>query len=164
MNFRRSGIVLTAAIVVVVLVGSGCSDNRTDEAKELLDLGNERFELSDLDRAEQHYAEALAIYREIGHRLGEANALGNLGAVHFQQGDLDRAEQHHRDALNIQREIGNRLSEANQLGNLGLLAAKRSEREQARELLTEVLRIYDETGAGGDGPETVRQMLTDLGE
>ena len=136
--------------------------NRLGQANDLGNLGLVYARQGELDKAEKHYKEALAIDEEIGNRLGQAAALANLGLVYARRGELDKAEQHSKKALAIEEEIGNRLGQAQNLGNLGVLAAERGQLDSARELLGQAQALYKETGAGGRGPETVREALEHL--
>ena len=137
--------------------------HRRGESQNLGNLGIVYSNQGNLQRAEQHFQAAVTIQREIGHRLGEASTLGNLGNVHADQGDPKRAEEHYQAALAIQREIGHRLGEANGLGSLGILAAQRDQRDEACRLLKQAAAIFDDIGAGGEGPEAVRAALGKLG-
>ena len=139
------------------------SGYRQGEASQLGNLGIVYADQGDLPRAEEHHQAALSIHRVIGHREGEANELINLGRVYNQQGDLTRAEEHCRGALVIDRQISNRLGEAQDLGNLGVLAAKRDRRDEACRLLKQAAGLYDQVGAGGQGPDSVRAKLRELG-
>ena len=71
-------------------------------------LGNTYRDLGQYDKAIEHYNQALAISREIGHRRGEGSALGNLGNAYNSLGQYDKAIEHHNQALAISREIGDR--------------------------------------------------------
>lgn len=137
--------------------------DRLGEARDLGNLGNASAAMGDLDRAEEYLEMALAIHREIGNRLGEAKDLASLGLAYGKRGDINTAERLLQEALAIGREIGHRLYQANSLGNLGLLAAERNLRDQACRLLKEAAGIYDETGAGGPGPDKVRAKLDEMG-
>ena len=61
--------------------------------------------------------EALAIYRDLGDRLGQANALHYLGNVRRLTGDYPGAVQALQGALAIYRDLGDRLGQANALLN-----------------------------------------------
>ena len=137
--------------------------NQLCEANALGGLGNVYIAQGELERAEDHYRQALVTFGTIGNRLGEANTLGNLGSVDSLQGNIVKAEEHHQQALVIDREIGNRSGEAEDLGNLGLLAATGDDRDEACQRLNEALSIYNELGAGGQGPDLVRAKLEELG-
>ena len=138
---------------------------RPGEAISLGNLGLVYQREGQLTEAEEHHEEALAIHREIGYRLGEAEQLGNLGIIYEfeERKDLAKAEDYYRQALAIHGDIGNRSGEAASLGNLGLLAADREQKDEACRLLKEAVAIYEEIGAGGQGPETVRAALEALG-
>jgi len=139
--------------------------NRQCEAQDLGNLGTvfgQRGGPGDTDKAEEHFKQALEIRREIGNHLGEAQDLGNLGNVYRQRGDLEKAEAHYRQALELDRENGSRLGEAQDLANLGLLYARRGDARTAREHLQQAQTTYQEIGAGGEGPEIVRQALEEL--
>jgi len=69
---------------------------------------------------------ALAIYRQIGDRLGEANALAGLGDAALAQARYGEAEGFYQQALPMYRQIGGRLGEANALAHLGDAALARA--------------------------------------
>ena len=64
-------------------------------------LGTAYAGLGEVEKAIEHYQEALVISRETGDRRGEANSLGNLGTAYEKLGDLVRAVDHWRQALDI---------------------------------------------------------------
>jgi len=68
-----------------------------------------------------------------------------------------------RKALDIDEEIGDRLGQANQLRRLGLVASQRGQARKARQLLNQAKALYEDIGAGGQGPEIVRRALERLG-
>ena len=136
---------------------------RLGEASCLCSLGSIYRDQGHLAKAEDHHKQALAIDRDIGYRLGEAQDLGNLGNVYAQQGDPERAKANYEQALVIDREIAYRLGEAIQLGSLGLLATEGNDHAEACQRLKEALSIFDEIGAGGEDPDTVRAALEKLG-
>jgi tetratricopeptide (TPR) repeat protein len=136
---------------------------RLGESNRLGNLANVYYLRGDLDRAEQHLQEALVIDRVIGNRLGEAHDLGNLGNVYLTRGNLDLAERQYQDTLAIARELSSRLSEALALGNLGLVADRLGRHGDACRLLGQASAMYDEIGAGGQGPGIVRAKLKELG-
>jgi tetratricopeptide (TPR) repeat protein len=69
--------------------------------------------------AEQHYEQALAIYKEVGSKGGAAKVLGNMAAELEFIGNLGAANAKFRQALSLNREIGNHGSEAWALKGLG---------------------------------------------
>ena len=67
------------------------------------------------------WTQALAIYRDLGDRLGQANALFDLGAVRWLTGDHRAGVRDLEQALGIYRDLGDRLGQANVLSHLGEL-------------------------------------------
>jgi len=133
--------------------------DREGESAALSSLGVVYGQRGELDKAEEHFEKALEIHRDIGNRLGEAQDLGNLSNVYADRGDLDKAVEQFNLILDIHREIGDRLGEAQDLGNLGVIYLQRGDLEKAKEYLQQAQAIYREIGAGGEGPEKVRQAL-----
>ncbi|MBK8074412.1 MAG: tetratricopeptide repeat protein [Kineosporiaceae bacterium] len=93
-----------------------------------------------------HYQQALAIFREIGDRLGEAAALNNLGLCFADLGQVAAAIDHYQQALTIHREIGDRLGEAADLGNLGSCYAALGQVAAAIDHHQQALTIHREIG------------------
>jgi len=83
--------------------------------------------------------------------------------IYRHRGELVRARQQLNDALAIHVETGDRLGEASVLGDLGSVAAELGQREETCRLLREADAMYEQTGAGGEGPEDVRTNLKELG-
>jgi tetratricopeptide (TPR) repeat protein len=81
------------------------------------------YNLSNLQKAELHYQNALSLSRSVenaGERLqGRAIALGNIGMVYDVQGGSDKALKYYHDALAICRQIEYREGEADNLINIG---------------------------------------------
>ena len=74
---------------------------------------------SDYPAAAQDLNQALAIYRDLGDRLGQANALFDLGLVRWVTGDHRVGVRDLEQALGIYRDLGDRLGQANVLSYLG---------------------------------------------
>ena len=109
-------------------------------------LGDVRRMRDAYDEAEQSYADALNICREIGDRLGEANALQGLGYVRRMRNAYDKAVQAYDGALKICREIGYRLGEANALQGLGDVRRMRDAYDEAEQAYDDALKIYKDIG------------------
>jgi tetratricopeptide (TPR) repeat protein len=62
--------------------------------------------LGDLDRAADHYAEALDIRQRIGHQQGEASVLAAIAEVRLRRGQPAAARQSLRAALAIFDQLG----------------------------------------------------------
>ncbi|MGH3976873.1 MAG: tetratricopeptide repeat protein, partial [Pseudonocardiaceae bacterium] len=68
---------------------------------------------------DEHLQQALALFRELGHRVGEADALATLGEAYQRQGHAQQAADHQQQAIALYREIGHPAGEAHALNNLG---------------------------------------------
>ena len=55
------------------------------------------------------------------------------------------------------------MGEAQDLANLGWLKTDTDDRDEACQWLQEALAIYQDIGAGGEGPDNVRAKLEELG-
>ena len=65
----------------------------------------------------------LAIWRDLGERLGIANSLHNLGNMIYNQGDYPAARAYHGESLAINREIGSRIGIISSLEAFAVLIA-----------------------------------------
>jgi transcriptional regulator with XRE-family HTH domain/tetratricopeptide (TPR) repeat protein len=79
-------------------------DDRLAYANALNDLGDaRRLTTGDIPAAAHAFEQALAIYRDLGSRLGQANALTSLGMARRLTGDHPAAVQSQEQALGIYR-------------------------------------------------------------
>ena len=122
------------------------TSNRSAEADQLFQQGNQQFKSSQFRDALQSWQAALKLYREIGNRLGEAQSLGNLGLAYYSLGDYPKAIDFHQQSLAIKREIGYRLGEANSLGNLGIAYYSLGDYPKAIDFHQQSLAIQREIG------------------
>ncbi len=120
--------------------------DRRGEGNHLGNLGNAYLRLAEVDKAIEHFEQALVISREIGDRQGEGNGLGNLGIAHLRLGEVDNAIEHHEQALVISREISDRRGEGSDLGNLGIAYAHLGKMDKAIEHHEQALVISREIG------------------
>jgi tetratricopeptide (TPR) repeat protein len=133
-----------------------------DQARALGNLGVVYQKRDGYDKAEDYHRRALAIYERAGDRLGQALQMGNLGLIYMHKTELTKAWEHLLKALRLYQEIGDRLGEASMFQKLGLLAWALGLTEAAETLLREAKALYDDAGAGGEGPEKVRLALQRL--
>ena len=129
------------------------------QATALTDLGRVRFVSDDYPGAGEAHAQALEIYRALGHRLGEANSLHGLGRVRYLSGDYPAAHSTLTRALEIYRVLGHRLGEASALAELARVGSVTGDFPEAEDAATQALEIYREIGHR-QGEATV---LGDLG-
>ena len=121
-------------------------DDQAAEGRHLGNLGLAYAAMGEVERAIEHYEQALVISREIGDRRGEGADLGNLGQAYAALGEVERAIEHHEQALAISREIVDRRGEGSHLGNLGNAYAVLGEVERAIEHYEQALVISREIG------------------
>ena len=110
-------------------------------------LGDLALREDDLGEARRRYESALAIYPQIGARLGEANVQKALGDLALREADLGEARRRYESALAIYPQIGARLGEANVLQALGDLALREADLGGARRRYESALAIYPQIGA-----------------
>ncbi len=99
-----------------------------------------------VERGRTRLEEGLAIYRELGDRVGEANLLWALGAVAYFTNDLSRAIADFRAALDGFRQAGQRTMEAWSLHMLGRALLKLGVVDEARATLRHALHLFHEAG------------------
>ena len=81
-------------------------------------------ETGEYPAAAASHQQALALYRDLGHRAGQALALNNLGTVQALTGDYPAAAASHQQALGMFRDLGHRLGQAMATSNLGIVQAR----------------------------------------
>jgi tetratricopeptide (TPR) repeat protein len=96
--------------------------------------------------AERLYGEALALYRQMGARLGEAKVLQARGEVARMQARYEEAERLYGEALALYRQMGDRLGEANVLKARGDAARLQARYEDAERLYGDALPLYRQIG------------------
>jgi tetratricopeptide (TPR) repeat protein len=101
---------------------------------------------NDWKKAEQHYQEAVAAYRELGEKEDEGRILSFLGGIASDQQQYDRAETYYQQALAIAEKIGDKAHQATRCGNLGLLAIDRDRPKDARPWFERSLSLAQEVG------------------
>ncbi len=92
------------------------------------------------------HEESLAIYQELGDRLGISTALLQLGTITHDQGDYASARSLYEQSLAMKRELGDRLGTAMLLNNLGIVAQQQGDHTEAKSLFEQSLLIKRELG------------------
>jgi tetratricopeptide (TPR) repeat protein len=115
-------------------------------AHALNNLGTAYWRQGGHRRAEEHYLQALALFRDLGDRYGQARTLGNLATVFSRQGGHRRAEEHYLQALALFRDLGDRYGEARTLGNLGTALWRHGGLRRAEEHYLQALALYRDLG------------------
>ncbi len=109
-------------------------------------LGRVYMELGDMQRALNHYVQALPLLRASGDKSAEAQALNNVGRLYDQIGDRGRALEHYQRALALFRASGDKVGEAATLNNVGWLYAESGERRQALAYFDQALLLRRTAG------------------
>jgi predicted ATPase/DNA-binding SARP family transcriptional activator len=117
-----------------------------ERAIALRGAGTCALSLDDLDAAERHFQECLALYDRMGEEPDTAAAVNNLGLLYTRRGELEAAQQQYLRALEMNRRFGNRNWEAVNLNNLGIGAHRMGNLEQAALWHEEALTIHDSMG------------------
>jgi tetratricopeptide (TPR) repeat protein len=101
---------------------------------------------ADLPRAQALFEEGLALYRELGDKLGIVLSLNSLAEVVNLQGDLARATALFEESLGLSQELERRYS-GGALFGLGWIAMEQGDFARASTLLEEQLTMARESGS-----------------
>jgi predicted ATPase/class 3 adenylate cyclase len=115
-------------------------------ANGLRGLGFLALQHGDYKLANDVHDESLALYQEIGDKLGIARQLDVLGEIHWIKGSPQTAIALHMESIALHREIDNPEGVATALEHLGVLARDHGDYQKAREYLEESLEIYRQLG------------------
>lgn len=122
-------------------------DDRKGVARALMNLGNLKRRVRELDAAEPMFREALEIYRGLGEAFGHGGALLNLGDLYSARGDREKARSYFEEAREITRRGAARTTYAFSLQYLGTMAIMDGELDRAQELYEESRREFEDLGA-----------------
>jgi tetratricopeptide (TPR) repeat protein len=92
-------------------------------------------------------SQTLALFRQVGDRLGEANTIYAMGEVARKTGAHAEAKRHYQWAVETYEAIGGRLGQANVLDSLGELAEAQGAWQEAVEWFARALAVYEAIGA-----------------
>jgi len=126
----------------------------------LNNLGYTYSLLGDLDRATEHYQEALGLFEGINERRTQATALTNIGNAESLQGNYTQALNAYNHALVIQRELNERKGEAYTLLYKGSLLAATGKPQDALNDYLPALDIFREQ----TDPRGQAALLDKIGE
>jgi excisionase family DNA binding protein len=105
--------------------------------------------LGSLDRAQEHFARALAIYRDLSDRKGIVAMLRGLGSVAVDRNDLDGAEQLLGEVRRLAPAAGAAWEDASAANVLGVVACTRGDYAGAIGLFEEALAGWQGIGDSG---------------
>jgi len=133
--------------------------DRLAEAWMLNNLGM-AFGLQRKEQAIGCFADALAIYREIGDQQGQARAANNVAQACLRLSRFPEALQAARRSLAVQQQAGDRYGEGIALGNLGDACRELGRFDEAIDRLEQALVIFRELG----DQHSEADSLSDLGD
>ena len=112
------------------------------EAATLNNLGTYHVtHVSDFQRAQEYYHQALDLFQKIGDRKGEGLVLYNLGEVAFYQLDLARAVDLYSQSADIWEEVGYSKGNSRTYSDLGLCYFQVGDYKRAAEAFEQGLHI-----------------------
>ena len=91
----------------------------------------------------------LALYQQMGNKVGTALAYSGLGEIAVRQGEMEEATILLEQSLRLRQELGERWGIAASLGSLAWVAMHQDNFERAIALLSESLRIRKDIGDPG---------------
>jgi len=97
-------------------------------------------------QAAEHHQQALALFREIGHRAGEAMALNAVGETHHVTGDPEHARANHDVALTLASRISDRYEQARAHNGLAHTHHASGDPDPARHHWRQALALYTDLG------------------
>jgi len=130
---------------LVVAVASVDMDDLALTGKCHLNYGVLVWEKDDINRAQDHYLEALRLFHDLNMPEDEATVYNNLAGVASYREDYDEARDFFIEALKIHDEIGNALGQALTSWNIAELLAYQGRYEEADGYVSKALTWYDES-------------------
>ncbi|MGW4213862.1 tetratricopeptide repeat protein [Lentzea sp. NPDC004789] len=135
------------------------AEDSGDRARALLDLGRAHARSGAYSEAEEHYRQALRLFRRLGDQPGEARTLQELGHHESRLRRYHDALATYGQALTLGRQTGDRGQEAVALASIGQVQYGLGNRDEAVECYRQAAEIYAEIGKRvGQG-----RILNDLG-
>jgi CHAT domain-containing protein/Flp pilus assembly protein TadD len=113
------GVSMEGGLFAAAPVVAQTVDARKAEGDQLLQQGQQQFQVSQFTAAVQSWQQALVLYRKIKNRRGESYALGNLGVTYQFLGNYTKAIEYLEQTLAIAKESKDQRGEGTALGNLG---------------------------------------------
>ncbi|MBK7577763.1 MAG: tetratricopeptide repeat protein [Ignavibacteria bacterium] len=108
--------------------------------------GSAWYQLGDYTTAQEHFSQSIALFEELGDRVGVARVLTSIGAVHSTRGDLAMALECLHRALALGKETGDRVVESSVATNLGIVYFNTGDLTSALEHHYRALAIREELG------------------
>lgn len=112
-------------------------------------VANIYSDMSEIEKALDHYRKARDIYTGNGNIRGLAAVMSNMANLMIRMGKPDLAEEEYRNAIGIYRELGMRASLGYGLNGYAILKAQNGELEEAGRLFEEALEHQVDIGNKG---------------
>jgi len=119
-------------------------ENLQVRARVFFSLGIADWFAKDLDLAEEHFRQAIALFEKSGHRREMPLAIHNLGHIIFEQGDLAEAERIYLEGEKLSRQYHDRFALADSLVGLAELRKRQGRVEELAELENEFKTLRKE--------------------
>lgn len=121
--------------------------DRTWQAFALVSMGQANFELGNIELAQSHVAEAMAVFREDGNTFGLGIALAYAAELARTQGDLAAARKHFKESIGYRWEHGDRYGLVASLRGLGQIEVLLGRHEEAARLFGATDGLRESIGA-----------------
>lgn len=118
-----------------MLESNTSKNGKHTKALTLNELGKLFRKTRDLDRALQHYSEALDIYKELNDEEGMATIFNESGVVYEYKADYAEALNRYNRSLEIRNKMGDKLGESYSLSFIGGIYALQKDFGKARKYL-----------------------------
>lgn len=132
-----------AAFQEMIAFARAASAGNENVAIGLNDLGWAEQEAGDLDAAERHYRQALALAESIGYEEGVATNKGTLGDLSLERQDWAAAEVYAREALRLTEAMGHQLFIAYNCWRLALALSRRGRPAEGRPYARRAIEIFE---------------------
>jgi predicted ATPase/DNA-binding CsgD family transcriptional regulator len=132
------------ALCDLLIAMPGAEDAPALLGKVLQVAGNVEQWLGNLDRAQQHFGRALAIWRATGDRRGVVNMLRGLGSVAIDRQDLNHAVALLGEVVSLAPEAGAFWERASAVNLLGVVAYTRGDYAAAIDLFEQAKTAWQE--------------------
>ena len=137
------------ALHQTALAAARRADDRPGQARALMLLSDSYITTGD-SAAGAAAEQALALFHDLGDRLGLADALNGLGVVHRLAGHYPAAATCYQQALDLFRDLGNQHGQSDALCNLSHLYCLTGNYLAARAYAEQVLELAREAGRRRD--------------
>lgn len=115
-------------------------------------------EATDYETSRQHYVESLALYRQLGDKVGIGKVLLNQGVLAQMNGEYTQARRLYEESLQLYQEVAYQYGISAALSHLGQAATLLEAYDEARELLEQSLALHRESGNRPAAAAVLRQL------